>query len=140
MQTLSQFNIHLTKNIAEKIGIKLTFFNASELENFSSSKDDLLVSICKEIDCNTYLSAKGSYVYIEANSEGGAFSKNKMTLYYQNYEHPQYEQLYPPFLPYMGIIDGLFNLGFDNILEVIREGRCPSYDSQTIRQLEGVLF
>jgi hypothetical protein len=44
-------------------------------------------------------------------------------VYYHDYTHPVYEQLHGDFLPYMGIIDLLFNVGFQNSLEVIRSGR-----------------
>lgn len=120
---LANFNINLIEKIAKKIGIRTKFIRASDLEPLQGKKDILLAEICKKINCNIYLSPQGSAVYLEANRPGGAIVENGIELYYHNYEHPEYPQLYPPFLPYMGIFDLLFNVGFNNALEIIRKGR-----------------
>ena len=61
-------------------------------------------------------------MYIEKNNPGGEFTKNGIKLYYQNYSHPIYEQLWGDFISYLSIIDLLFNSGFTNSLEIIRTG------------------
>lgn len=126
--TLSEFNINIIKNIAFKIGINKEFIKASELRNINGKKDALVVSICKAIGCDYYLSPAGAYVYIEKNSPGGEFPKNGINLYYQNYVHPIYNQLYGDFMPYMSVIDLIFNCGFKKSLEVIKRGRKEPID------------
>jgi hypothetical protein len=125
-KTLSKFNINIIKNISRKIGIKKKFINTSKLKNIKGRKDTLLVNICKAIDCNSYLSPLGAAAYIERQSPGGEFAKNKINLYYQNYKHPTYNQIYEDFLSHMSVIDLLFNHGFDQALEIIRKGRRKS--------------
>jgi hypothetical protein len=39
------------------------------------------------------------------------FEERGVRLAYNQFEHPEYEQLYEPFLPYMAVIDALFNCG-----------------------------
>lgn len=131
---LSEFNINIIKNISFEIGICKEFITASELQNINGRKDTLLVSICKAIGCDYYLSPRGSAVYIENNSPGGEFIKEGIQLYYQNYEHPVYNQLYGNFMPYMTIIDLLFNHGFEKSLEIIRSGRREPIDYSSFRR------
>jgi hypothetical protein len=125
--SLADFTISFISEISNKIGISTSFIRASEIPFIGGRKDVLLSSICKSIDCNQYLSPKGSAIYIESNSPGGELKKNDINLYYQNYEHPEYAQLNLPFSPNMCVLDLLFNKGFDNSLQVIRAGRRMPY-------------
>ena len=122
-QYLAEFNMNFIKKVSEMLGIKTEFIKASNLEPLQGKKDILLSEICKKVGCGVYISPQGSAVYLEANKPGGAIVENGIELYYHNYEHPEYPQLYPPFLPYMGIIDLLFNVGFNEAMKVIRKGR-----------------
>lgn len=83
----------------------------------------MLVNMCKGLGFSGYISPQGSAEYINESRNGGAFAENGIALYYHNYEHPAYKQLYGNFLPFMSIIDILFNEGFDNALDIIRSGR-----------------
>jgi hypothetical protein len=125
---LSKFNVNFIKLISKKIGINTDFVNASDLKGIQGVKDARLVSINKAVNCLEYVSPQGAAVYIEKESPGGAFPKNNVDLYYHNYEHPTYNQLYGSFLPYMSIIDLLFNHGFSDSLEIIRSGRREAID------------
>lgn len=121
-KTLGTLNISLIKDISKRIGITTKMIKSSDLHS-NKVKDEMLVDLINEINYNKYLSPKGSSIYIELNSPGGAFTKNNIELYYHNYEHPIYQQGKGSFLPYMTIIDLLMNVGFDNALKVIKEGR-----------------
>lgn len=120
---LSEFNINIIKKISNTIGIKSTFLQSSKMTNIKGKKDGMGVSICNEICCNEYISSQGSAEYIEKENPGGEFSKNKIELFYHNYCHPKYNQLFGDFLSHMSIIDLLFNCGLDNSLDIIKEGR-----------------
>lgn len=121
--SLAQLNIELIKRVSEKIGIKTKFFIASELKNISGIKDSRLVTICNELNCNKYISPRGAAVYLESITPGGELTKKDISVYYQNYDHPEYHQLAGEFRSHMSIIDLLFNHGFDGALETIRKGR-----------------
>lgn len=132
---LSDFNISIIANISRKIGMNKEFIKASSLKNIEGHKDFLLVSICKEICSDTYISPQGSAVYIEKSSPGGEFSRHGMQVCYQNYEHPVWDQLYGEFIPHVSIIDLLFNYGFDKSLEIIRRGRRTPFDCLHFRKV-----
>ena len=89
----------------------------------TEEKDKHLVKICKHLGCNEYLSTAGAAEYIERSAPGGEFTREGIQLYYHCYEHPRYPQLYGEFLPYMSVIDLLFNCGIAESLGIIRSGR-----------------
>ena len=130
---IKDFNINIIKSIAYKIGIETEFEISSKLE-VSGKKDYRLISICKELGCDEYISPQGSAVYLEKTKPCGAFDNSKISLYYFNYKHPIYNQLYGDFLPFMSIVDLLFNEGFKNALDIIRSGREDPIDCIIFRE------
>lgn len=131
---LSELNIFINTEIAKKIGLQTTFLKSSDLKSKEGKKDLRLAAICKEINCNNYLSAQGSAAYIELEKPGGVFPENNINLFYHHYEHPAYAQQHGEFLPYMCILDLLFNCGFNNALQVIRTGRKKSFTYSEYRK------
>ncbi len=127
---LSKFNIDLIIGVCENIGIKVNFINASNLTNQEGIKDEKLNNILNEISSKTYISPQGSAGYINSEIYGGEIVKSGKTLYYHVYNHPNYLQNKGDFIPYLGIFDVLFNVGFKNTLELIRQGRrdCLKFD------------
>ncbi len=119
---IADLNIAIINKICKLIGITTPCYRSSDIVKEKAAKDELLSNICISMGCNEYLSARGSADYIEAVNPGGAFSKNNIALYYQNYEHPTYKNFQKEFIPFLSIVDLLFNVGFDNALEVIRSG------------------
>jgi len=132
---LGEFNINIIQKISQRIGIKTLFFRSSiDLRNTGGGRDVRLANICRHLTCNEYLSPQGSAVYIEMESAGGELTKSGISLYYHNYTHPNYLQQGDGFTPYMGIVDLLFNVGFENTLTVIKSGRQPLIDCFTFRK------
>lgn len=120
---LHNLNKDIIINISKRIGISTPIINSSSLSNLNGTKDLRVANICKSIESNIYLSPQGSSGYINKTNKGGVFPENGIELFYHNYNHPEYKQLSKAFIPYLGIYDLLFNVGFDNALEVIRSGR-----------------
>jgi len=82
------------------------------------AKDELLFNLCREVGATHYISPPGSAEYLDNSN----FFKNSDISYsYFNYLHPEYHQLYGDFLPYMSIIDLLFNHG-DRGIEIFMSG------------------
>ena len=136
--SVAELNISIIKELTGLLNIKTEFLRSSELKDITGKKDERLVSICKAINAGYYLSARGSASYIEKSNPGGAFASSGIELYYHNYEHPQYNQLYGDFLPYMSVIDLIFNEGYDKALEVIRSGRREPLHFSQLRSEENL--
>jgi len=116
---LADLNIELILWICRQLEIKTEMIRSSSLKA-KGKKVELLINICKELNADTYLSTPGSKVYIEENN---LFPSNGIDLAYHAYEHPVYHQSRGKFIPYMSVIDLLFNEGHLS-LSIIRSGRC----------------
>jgi hypothetical protein len=134
LKFLGEFNSNLIRSIASAIQIKSEIIITSEIKGIEGKKDERLTSICKNIGADKYLSPQGSADYLESETPGGKLSSSGIEVYYHNYTHPVYPQLYDEFIPFMCIIDLLFNVGFKNALQVIRSGRDKNYTSLEFRK------
>ena len=115
-ENLCSLNIGITRLILEILGLGgKSLLRSSEMP-VSGAKADLLVSICRHLGFERYLSAPGSREYIE---ESQAFEPTGIQVDYHEYEHPVYRQLFGEFVPYMSVIDLFFN---DGALENLRKG------------------
>jgi len=133
-ELLSEWTIHIIRSISNRIGIDTEFLEASRLGEIPGIKDGRLVNICRKIECEKYLSPQGSADYLERNNPGGELLRNNIALYYQNFIHPQYCQLYGDFISHLSIIDLLFNCGFEKALPIIRSGRGEAIDCVSFRK------
>ncbi len=133
-ETIGALNKHFIKTTAEQMGIATPFVESSELAGIEGSKDARLLSICRTIGADTYLSARGSAAYIEQSQEGGAFAGSGVDLRYHNFDHPVYEQGGDEFTSHMSIVDLLMNCGYASALEIIRSGRQPMLTSAELKE------
>ncbi|MEC7640649.1 MAG: WbqC family protein [Nitrospinota bacterium] len=70
---------------------------------------DKILKLCKKLGASYYLSGDSAEDYLAPVVED--FLRNGIQLEYHNYEHPCYSQRFPGFLPYLSVIDLLFNHG-----------------------------
>lgn len=115
---LCNLNLEIINWICEKLNVKRTIILSSKLD-VSGTKAELLVDICKKLNANHYISPLGSKIYLEKSN---SFRDAKISLSYHEYNHPIYSQLYKDFIPYMSIIDLLFNVGPDSLEVMLKVG------------------
>jgi hypothetical protein len=72
-----------------------------------SKKSDLILELCKKVGATCYLSGPFGRDYLDAHK----FEDAGIELRFHDYVHPEYEQVYKGFEPYMSIVDLLFNHG-----------------------------
>jgi hypothetical protein len=132
--TIGALNEDFISSTARRIGITTPFLKSSQLEGTEGRKDDRLVSICRTIGADTYLSAPGSAVYIEQDQEGGAFAGSGVDIFYHDFAHPVYPQRQDGFVSHMSIVDLLMNCGYASALEIIRSGRRPMLAPSEMRE------
>jgi hypothetical protein len=120
---LSRFNIKVIEAFCQLMGIDTPRLVASELQGIEGVKDVRLTSLCKTLGCGQYLSPLGAMGYMEKASPGGDLVKNGIELYYHQFVHPEYPQLYGGFVSHLSIIDALFNLGPEKTLSLMRSSR-----------------
>ena len=104
---LADFTIPLMIEIAQKLGICQTrFLRSSELQ-VSGSKTDRLISILTRIGVDHYISGPSASSYIENEK----FRAAGIKLEYMEYNYPEYPQLYPPYDPFVTVLDLMFMVG-----------------------------
>ncbi len=129
-KTVDQLCEAQLKFFVEALGIKTKIIKSSALPEFKSKKLDLILDILKEVKADVYVSGALGRDYIDSQK----FTDANTKLYYQNYNHPKYEQLWGEFQPYMSIIDLLFNQG-DRSLEILMSGNITKQDLLTNEKL-----
>lgn len=107
---LIDLNMHLVKSFNQFLGIDRPVYLESQLK-IGSVSTQRIIDICLATKADAYLSGQGGKNYLEEEK----FREQGIKLIYQDFKHPEYAQLYKPFLPFMSIIDLLFNQGPDSL-------------------------
>lgn len=110
---LLELNMGLIKFFLEKLGLSRKILFASAL-GVSGKKGDLIFDICKKTGAKTYISGISGRDYLDFRK----FEDNNIAVVIQEFHHPVYKQLHGPFIPYLSILDLLFNYG-DKSLGII---------------------
>jgi len=66
-----------------------------------------LLALCRYFEADTFYEGAAGQNYIDDEK----FVEQGITVQYQNYQHPAYKQVYGKFVPYLSVIDLLFNQG-----------------------------
>ena len=115
---LIDFDMFFICEVAKYLNIDTEIVLSSSLDIKVNDRLTRLISICKYFKASHYYNgAAGKALYKEED-----FLKHGLVLDFQNYNHPQYTQLHGAFIPYLSIIDLLFNVG-NSSLEIILSGR-----------------
>jgi len=104
---LSELNIALTKEVCKLLKIKSNFIISSNLENIND-KNLNLINLCKQFNCNNYLSGKSAKSYLDQN----LFVSNGINVTWHEYEDKVYDQFNNSnfFFEKLSILDYLFNI------------------------------
>ena len=106
-QYLSQFNIHLIRNLAGILKKEPKIERTSKY-NFKKSSTELLIEICKKFGADTYLAGGGGKKY----QDDELFKGSGIKLEYLDYVQPESPQLWGKFIKGLSIIDYLFNQNY----------------------------
>lgn len=116
INSISTLSIDIIKDIVKYLKIDTKFYLSSDLD-IGGDKNNRLINICKHFNASSYYTGLAAKDYIDEE----LFKKNNIELVYQEYKHPSYEQLHGDFLPYLSIIDLLFNHGRDSKKIITKE-------------------
>ncbi len=121
--SLAELTMETIRWFCGVLGIQIKLTTSSALSQ-PGRRSELLVNLCRALGADEYLSPLGSAVYL--CDDLPKFSSAGIEVKFQHYEHPEYRQLFPPFLSYASALDILFNEG-PRAMEIIRSGRRPAY-------------
>jgi hypothetical protein len=124
---LCDFNLDIIFYFAELLEIKPQFIRASELET-SGKKSDLVLSICKAVNADVYISGEGGRHYMKLDD----YEQAGIDVVFQKYKHPEYVQhTGKPFEPYMSVLDLLFNVDIEEAKGLVKDhGWCEYEDGR----------
>ena len=107
---LSEATSQMLFSLLKILSINTPVRMASAL-NVEGRKEELILNTCNLVQATEYLSGPDGRNYL--NPE--LWAEHQMKVEFHDYVHPQYPQLYGDFLPYMSIIDLLFNCGPESL-------------------------
>jgi len=114
IEFLLELNLELIKFFMKILKINTKIIYSSEL-NVDSSGTEKILKIVQASKGDRYLTGegKGSQRYIVGKDD--IFKKKGIKMIYQNFQFPNYPQLFDEFIPNLSICDMLFNIGAEKI-------------------------
>ena len=117
--TLAELNIAIIKDISHRILGEKSFINSCDLIIKPKDKIDRIIQICNAVNATNYLSPKGSIDYLKSMNYKEKFRKAGISFETHEYLQKEYKQMSSPFIPYLSIVDLLFNKGFETAKSLI---------------------
>ena len=112
---LIDLNLKLIETVRNWLGIKTRLKFASELPETTLKGTELILSHCRELKADEYLSGMGGKNYLEQEQ----FDNDNIRLEFQNYTPVVYPQRFGDFVPNLSVIDLLFNCGKDSLSRIM---------------------
>jgi len=109
--SLSEFNQHLIRSLACKLGIATHFHNARDFPNESNASKRIL-EICKALNASVYVSGPSARDYLDTQ----LFESHNIDVEWFKYSNITYEQLWGKFDQNVSVLDSVLNSGWDILM------------------------
>lgn len=103
---LLDLDVMMVELICQWLGIKRQVEYSSRL-NIGGERNTRLLNICRHFSADCYRSGNSAKEYLDTN----LFEEYNIKVEWQDFVHPEYPQQHGQFLPYLSILDLLFNVG-----------------------------
>jgi len=110
-QRISELNIFVVKRLVEILGITTPLYVSSELNVIAEDPDERLIDLARFFHADTYLAGSGGKHYMDLKTYKAAGIK----VIFQDYQYPEYSQLFGAFEPFLSVIDLIYNHGPDSL-------------------------
>lgn len=104
---IADLDIYLTKLLAEVLGIRVQWQNASDLRQSGSKDGEKVINICKLLGCDYFINGPSARAFMNEQ----LFREAGIVLEYMEYNYPEYKQLHGPFTHQVTVLDVIFNCG-----------------------------
>ena len=101
---------HMLSYLLNGIGIKTPVKKAS-LSPAEGKKEELVLNLCKHFGAKEYLSGPDGRNYLNQD----LWDQNDIKILFHDYLHPEYNQVQGDFMPFMSVVDLLFNYGAESL-------------------------
>lgn len=124
---LADLDIFIMNFILDELAITTEIFYDKDFE-FQGAKTEMLVDMCRQLECDTYLSNLGSAAYVEIP----AFTDVGFNHLYIDYKGEPYRQQFSGFEPGLSILDMLMNCGKERTREILKNQE--NYDFSALNE------
>jgi hypothetical protein len=107
---LVDLDLAVTHLLCGWLGIECRTLRASEL-GIPGKQSERLLALCQHVGARRYLSGDSARNYLDMD----LFTRYGVEVEWQNYIHPTYPQQHGDFMPYLSVVDLLFNCGEDSL-------------------------
>jgi hypothetical protein len=104
---LIDIDLWFIMKISECLGIDTAKIKRSSQLDVSGDRIERLIALCKLFKADIFYEGFSGKEYINELE----FAKQGIKVVFQEYNHPEYPQLYGRFIPYLSTLDLLFNCG-----------------------------
>ena len=111
--SLVELNEVMLQWFLDTLGLDRKVESAADF-GFTGEKSELVLDMCKKTEAGTYIFGPQGKDYADV----AAFEADGVKVIFDEYQHPQYPQLYGDFVSHLSIFDLLFNCG-GNSLDVL---------------------
>ncbi len=102
--------------LIKELGIETDLYKQSDM-HIQSKKQGLVLELCKKLKSHVFVFGALGRDYAEAS----LFENNGINIFFQDYKHPSYHQLHNDFTANLSIIDLLFNVEKERMMEIIMD-------------------
>ena len=117
---IAELNVELIRLLLGFIGIEKKVIRSSGLalgDDKDLGKNERLIHLMKVVGATSFYEGASGAEFIDRSR----FVSEGMEVYFQAYDHPTYPQAHGEFVPYMSVVDLLFNCG-EGALSIIKGG------------------
>ena len=116
-ECLMDIDMYFILRLTECLGMENKKIVKSSTLNTTGDRIERLINICKLFNADTFYEGAAGRNYID----DADFAKHGIKVEYQDYKHPVYKQLHGDFVPYLSVIDLLFNHGKESLAILLNE-------------------
>ena len=110
----------------DELSISTTIVMSSSLK-LEGKKSNLILSMCQQLGSDAYISGQNGLEYLSVDD----FRSAEIQIAIQKYQHPIYPQAHGDFIPYLSVIDLLFNSG-PKARDIIMKGNPEAWTTLTL--------
>ncbi|HXD73867.1 MAG TPA: WbqC family protein [Vicinamibacterales bacterium] len=115
---LAEFNEHAIRTLAVAVGAMPATMTRQTSLGVTGQSNALLSDLVRIAGGTTYLSGDGADDYLDS----ACFERAGVSLTLQHFQHPEYPQGTPAFVPGLSIVDALMHCGVDGVRALLRGG------------------
>lgn len=116
-QYLVDIDMHFILELTNCLGMGDKKIVRSSTLNIDGDRIERLINICKKFNADTFYEGAAGRDYIDA----AYFAQCGIKVEFQDYKHPVYKQIYNDFVPYLSVIDLLFNYGDESLVILLNK-------------------